>query len=230
VTRLVAWLGGAVFIAALAYTVYFYAFVLGDALPADAAALPRALVINTILFGIFAAHHSIFARAAGKRWVTRLVRSDMERSLYVWVSSVLLIAVYLLWQLVPGAVYRVSGAARWLLYALQVSGLYIIVRGAGLLDPLELAGIRQAQGKPDAVVFRDTGPFELVRHPIYLGWVLMTFAAPTMTVNRLIFAVITSLYLVAAIPWEERSLVAAFGERYRRYQSSVRWRLIPGIW
>jgi methanethiol S-methyltransferase len=230
VTRPMAWLGGAMFIAALAYTLYFYAFVLGSAVPADPVALPRAVVVNTVLFGIFAAHHSVFAREAGKRWVTRLVPSEMERSLYVWVSSALLIAVCMLWQLVPGTGYRVEGAVRWLFYALQLFGLYITARGAGLLDPLELAGIRQAEQKPEAVVFRNNGPFGLVRHPIYLGWVLMTFAAPTMTINRLMFAAITSLYLVLAIPWEERSLVAAFGERYRRYQSSVRWRLIPGIW
>jgi methanethiol S-methyltransferase len=230
VARLTAWLGGAVFLAALAYTVYFYAFVLANALPAAPVALARAVGVNTILFGVFAAHHSIFAPAAAKRWVTRVIRSDMERSVYVWLSSGLLIAVCVLWQLVPGTVYHVDGSARWLFYALQLFGLYITAQGAGLLDPLELAGIRQPQRKPEGVVFRDTGPFRLVRHPIYLGWVLMTGAAPTMTINRLMFALITSLYLVAAIPWEERSLIAAFGQRYRRYQSAVRWRLIPGIW
>jgi protein-S-isoprenylcysteine O-methyltransferase Ste14 len=107
--------------------------------------------------------------------------------------------------------------------------VYLTVRAAGFIDPLELAGIRQAN-RQDAVVFRSDGPFGLVRHPIYLGWIVMTFAAPSMSLNRLLFATISSAYLIVAISWEERSLVDAFGERYRAYQASVRWRLIPGLW
>jgi protein-S-isoprenylcysteine O-methyltransferase Ste14 len=136
----------------------------------------------------------------------------------------------MMWKLVAGLVYEVEGVGRWPLYALQLAGVHLIVRAAGFLDSLELAGIRQLQDRPRDTVFRTNGPFGLVRHPIYLGWILMTFAAPTMTMNRLMFAVITSGYLILAIPWEEKSLVRAFGDRYRVYQSIVRWRLIPGVW
>ena len=80
------------------------------------------------------------------------------------------------------------------------------------------------------VAFKVAGPFGLVRHPIYLGWILIVFGAPLMTMSRLLFAVISSAYLVLAIPWEEASLVEAFGERYRAYQRQVRWRLVPGVW
>ena len=103
------------------------------------------------------------------------------------------------------------------------------VRAAGFIDPLELAGIRQAE-RQDAVVFRTDGLFGLVRHPIYLGWLLMTLATPSLTLNRLLFAAISSGYLIIAIPWEERSLVAAFGEQLPRVSGEVRWRLVPGLW
>ena len=228
--RALAWIGGAIFVASLAYTFYFYALVLGDPAPFNDSPPAIALAINLILFGVFAAHHSVFAREGPKRLVERLVPARMERSFYVWVASLLLIAVWMMWRLVPGLVYEVEGIARWPLYVLQLAGVHLTVRAAGLLDSLELAGIRQLQNRPRETVFRTDGPFGLVRHPIYLGWILMTFAAPTMTNNRLMFAVITSAYLILAIPWEEKSLVAAFGDRYRAYQSIVRWRLIPGIW
>jgi protein-S-isoprenylcysteine O-methyltransferase Ste14 len=132
--------------------------------------------------------------------------------------------------LVEGRVYYLGGPARWLLHAAQLTGVYLTIRAAASIDPLELAGIRQAAAEAAPVVFRTDGPFGLVRHPIYLGWMLMVFATPNLTVNRAIFAVITSAYLVVAIPWEERSLTTTFGERYRQYQAAVRWRLVPGIW
>jgi protein-S-isoprenylcysteine O-methyltransferase Ste14 len=74
------------------------------------------------------------------------------------------------------------------------------------------------------------GAYRLVRHPIYFGWVLMVFGAPAMTASRLLFAAISTLYLIVAIPFEERSLTKEFGAAYRDYQRRVRWRLIPGVW
>ncbi len=230
VARLLSWLCGVAFVASLLYTFYFYALVLGDQSPPRPSPLPFAVVVNLILFGAFAAHHSVFARETIKRRVERIIPPRMERSFYVWVASVLLVVVCVFWQLVSGTVYEVDGLARWPLYAVQLAGVHLTTRAAGFIDPLELAGIRQAERSADAVVFRTDGPFGLVRHPIYLGWILMTFGAPTMTINRLLFAVISSLYLVVAIPWEEKSLLAAFGDRYRAYQSLVPWRLIPGVW
>jgi protein-S-isoprenylcysteine O-methyltransferase Ste14 len=231
VARVLAWTGGVLFVASLLYTVYFYGVVLGDAAPPSPTSLPVAIAVNLVLFGIFAAHHSIFAREVTKRWIERVVPPRMERSFYVWVASLLLIAVWLPWRLVEGLLYDIDSFWKWSLYALQLAGVHLALRAAGFLDFLELAGIRQLDPRlASEPVFRTDGPFGLVRHPIYLGWILMTFATPTMTMNRLIFAVITTTYLVVAIPWEERSLVHAFGDRYRKYQSIVRWRLIPGLW
>ena len=214
--RVLSWLGGAFFVASLIYTFYFYAVLLGDPEPHRAAALGRGAALNTLLFGVFAAHHSLFARDSSKRWIARVIPARVERSFYVWVASLLLILVCALWQRVAGTVYVVEGWLRWVFYALELFGMHLTMRAAGFLDPLELAGIRQAQRR-ETVVFRTDGPFGLVRHPIYLGWLLMTLATPDMTLNRSLFAVISSAYLILAIPWEERSLAAAFGDRYRAY-------------
>ena len=223
------WLGGVAFVASLGYVVYFYAVILGSA-----AGTPDRLFLNTLvdtaLFTGFALHHSLFARTGVKAIVSRWVSPANERSVYVWVSSVLLFAVCLFWQAVPGLIYRAEGIVRLALFGLQVVGLVLTVRGASVIDPLELAGIRQASTRASNDTLRVAGPFRVVRHPIYLGWMLMVFGAPTMTANRLLFAVLSSLYLILAIPWEEKSLVAVHGDRYRAYQHQVRWRVIPGIW
>ena len=118
----------------------------------------------------------------------------------------------------------------------------MIARAVRGLDPLELAGIRQS-----SVVSRQSrstvdrrlesasglttdGPYRLVRHPLYLGWILIVFGAAHMTGDRLAFAVLTTVYLLIAIPWEERSLVRSWGDEYLRYQRRVRWRVIPFIY
>ena len=133
----------------------------------------------------------------------------------------------LFWQSVGAELYNGSG---WLAYvhaAIQVSGLVLIVQSVRAIDPLELAGIRPPAGRDGLQI---AGPYRIVRHPLYFGWVLAAFGAAHMTGDRLAFAALTSLYLAIAIPWEERSLVAAFGDAYRRYQQQVRWRMIPFIY
>ena len=99
-----------------------------------------------------------------------------------------------------------------------------------LIDPLDLAGVRQATRTVRESALEVSGPYHLVRHPIYLGWLLIVFGAPDMTWTRVEFALVSSAYLVLAVPFEERSLVATFGESYRAYQRSVRWRIVPGVW
>jgi protein-S-isoprenylcysteine O-methyltransferase Ste14 len=98
------------------------------------------------------------------------------------------------------------------------------------MNPLELAGIAQATGRQSTGTIQIVGPFRVVRHPIYLGWMLMVLLTPLMTANRLLFAVVSSAYLILAIPWEEKSLVEGHGDPYREYQRTVRWRVLPGIW
>jgi protein-S-isoprenylcysteine O-methyltransferase Ste14 len=224
-----AWLGGAVFVASLGWCFYFYAIVLGSPGERDGS-LIRAVLVNIALFSVFALHHSLLARSGAKRAIARILPDGYERTVYVWTASLLLILVCLLWQPIPGVAYDVPAPWRWALYTVQAMGVFLTWRGAAVVDGLELAGIRQAQRQTRPPEFRVVGPFRFVRHPIYLGWLLMVFGAPTMTWGRVLFASISSGYLLIAIPWEERSLIEAFGDRYRVYQASVRWRILPGVW
>lgn len=227
--RLFAWLGGALFVAAL-FTGGRW-FVVTLAQPGDAATpLAAALAWNVGLFSLFALHHSLLARSRAKAWIMRTVPPALERAVYVWIASLLFLAVCLLWRRVPGVLYAVDGVAQRALVALQLAGVAITIAGARVLDGLELAGIRQAIGRLRPSEIREVWPFTLVRHPIYLGWLLMVSAASPMTLDRAVFAAVSVGYLVIAMPWEERSLVAAAGPAYQTYCRRVRWRLVPGLY
>jgi len=222
-TSLFAWAGGGLFAASLATCAWWYAVVWGR--PAPAANPLAALAVDTLLFAAFAAHHSLFARAPLKGWMARLVPEPLVRPVYVWLASVLLILLCVLWQPVDGDVYRVAGWLALGQIAAQIAGLILIARSVAAIDPLELAGIRPAGSTPLQV----GGPYRWVRHPLYLGWMLVAFGTPVMTGDRLAFAVLSSAYLVAAIPWEERSLVGTFGAAYRAYCRRVRWKILPYV-
>lgn len=230
-TQVIAWLGGGAFVAALAYLSYTYAVTLGRPATTDGSAI-QAVLVNTLLFSLFAAHHSVFARPWMKRLVVRLVSPSLERSFYVWVASLLLILVCAAWQPVPEVLYRHDGWVAALHVACVAAGIVLIALGARRLAPLELAGINQALGRrpgrtePLVVSF----PYSLVRHPIYLGWVLVVFGAPLMTTSRFLMACLSTAYVVIAIPWEERLLVRQFGHDYEAYRQRVRWRMIPFIY
>lgn len=195
--------------------------------PDDGAAL-RDAIANIALFTIFALHHSVMARTGAKAWITRLVPADLERSVYVWIASVLFLAVCWLWQPLPGLAWEVRGPGL-ALYIAQLFGIVLTLTAARIVGVWELAGVMQPDlAKP--IEFKADGPFSIVRHPIYLGWILMVFATPVMTTSMLLFAVVSTLYLIAAIPFEERSLLEAFPGKYAAYQRQMRWRLVPFVW
>ncbi len=258
-----AWLGGAAFVASLLYFGYFYAVRLGRApggvgswaaplAPGAGAptgrgltdpALLRAVFLDLLLVAAFAGHHSVMARDRAKRWLSRHLAPAFERTLYVWVASLLFVLVCWAWEDVPGELYRIEGWMRWLFHAAQVGGALLAVVSARSIDVFELAGIRQVQrvvaGSPDAspvglpratASLTTSGPYRLVRHPIYLGWLLFVFGTPVMTLNRLTFAVLSTAYLLAAVPLEERALRREFGAAYDAYARRVRWRAVPGLW
>lgn len=228
-TRAVAWLGGAAFVAALATGAWYVGVVF--ATPASGTGLrPLALIWNVLAFTIFAAHHSVMARTRAKDWIRTVVPPALERSLYVWVASLLFIALCMSWQRVPGVLYTANGWAAWALRAMQMGGIVFTLAGARVLDGLELAGIRQVLGPPRPADIRAVWPFTVVRHPIYLGWALLVFGVSPMTVDRLVWALVSTLYLVIAMPWEERSLSAAAGPAYSAYCRQVRWRMVPGLY
>jgi protein-S-isoprenylcysteine O-methyltransferase Ste14 len=123
--------------------------------------------------------------------------------------------------------------AGWLMYLPMAVGAWLSVRSAGAIDIWELAGVRQAGGLPPVTgsqEFKTSGPYGLVRHPIYLGWFLMVFGVPVMTGTRLVFALSSCAYLVVAVPLEERTLQQTTGGKYDEYKRQVRWRIVPGVY
>ena len=217
------WTGGAVFTGALAFCAYTFAVVWSRNTAFDG----TAIAVNVFLFTIFATHHSVFAREPVKRAIKRLVPDRLLRSSYVWVASLLLLSVCSLWQPVGGQVYDLGGWRAAALAGVQVAGLLLIADAVRKIDALELAGIREHHKQEPLQI---TGPYRLVRHPIYLGWLLATFGPAHMTTDRLLFAGISALYLVVAMPIEERGLRREFGETYTRYAERVRWRVVPYIY
>ncbi len=245
--RLFAWFGAALFLASLSYFLFSYVTTFG--VPAAGSARAPAVAWNVALFTLFALHHSVFARAPVRLWVARLAPAPLERSVYVWIASLILIAVCALWRPVPGVAWNADGMLLWALRLLQATGAWLTLRSAAILDIRELAGVAarrpddlrlppvQSDAEPVAgglqtsdVEFKTTGPYGWVRHPIYAGWFLIVFAAAPMTMTRLVFAVISCVYLLIAIPLEERSMRASAAGAYARYVAQVRWRLLPGVY
>jgi protein-S-isoprenylcysteine O-methyltransferase Ste14 len=243
--RVFVWTGGAVFVASLLYGAFSYAVRWAGA--ADGGGW-RALVWDALIVSVFAAHHSIFAREGMKRRLARSMPDHLLRSVYVWTASSLFLGICAAWRPVGGELFHATGAGMFILAAVQLLGVWVIARAVGRLDPLELAGIRQLgiDRRPSRIGTRESagdvkpatgdqrlttdGPYGLVRHPLYLGWILIVFGAARLTGDRLAFAVLTTLYLIVAIPWEERSLARSFGDEYVRYRRLVRWRVIPFIY
>ena len=223
--------GGVVFVASLLGFVDFYLRRWSAVVPGrDGWAGPVA--IDVVLFSVFALHHSIFARTGLREWVQARVSPRYERSIYVWISSLLFAAVYVLWQGVPTVSWAVTGSPAAVLTVVQVTGMLLSVGSARRLDVLDLAGINQAfdrrTTRPAGLV--SDGVYGLVRHPIYLGWLLIVWPAPVMTGTRLVFAAVSTAYLVAAVPFEERGLRRMFGAEYDAYERRVRWRMLPFVY
>jgi protein-S-isoprenylcysteine O-methyltransferase Ste14 len=221
------WIGGILFAASIAACVYMYAVPWASPAGSGAGSRTDAVAGDVALFTLFALHHSFFARAAVKTRVERLVPARLTRSVYVWTASLILLGVLACWQRVGGDLYRVRGTAAIALAAVQLGGVLLGALAVAAVDPLDLAGIR---ARPGSGLLRLDGPYRLVRHPLYLGWIAATFATPHMTGDRLAFAAISSAYLVIAIPFEERSLVGAFGPAYAEYARQVRWRVVPYVY
>ena len=186
-----------------------------------------ALFIDLGLLGVFALQHSIMARPAFKRAWTRIVPEEAERSTYVLFSSVALIALFYFWQPLGGVIWSVeSTLGQVLLYGTFFTGWLLVLVSTFLINHFDLFGLRQVSlqlvGRPYThLKFGTPGPYKLVRHPLYLGWFLAFWATPTMTATHLMFAIMTTAYILIAIQLEERDLMAALGDDYRRYRERV---------
>jgi protein-S-isoprenylcysteine O-methyltransferase Ste14 len=192
-----------------------------------AAPIGEAVVVNMLLLGVFAVQHSVMARPAFKRWWTRFVPQTIERSTYVLLASLVLLLMYWQWRTMPAVVWDVAQpAARAGLWVLFGVGWAIVLAATFMINHFDLFGLRQVylawRGKPYSDIgFRTPLLYRLVRHPIMLGFIIAFWATPTMTAGHLLFAAVTTAYILIALQLEEHDLVAALGGQYLDYRRRV---------
>ena len=195
--------------------------------------LGAALFINTLLLTVFALQHSIMARPFFKRAWTRIVPVAAERSTYVLFSSLALILLFALWQPMGGVIWDIDNAmARNALHVAYGFGWALVLASTFAIDHFDLFGLRQtwrfARGvRYEPPVFKQPILYRIVRHPLYVGWIVVFWSTPTMTVAHLFFAVVTTLYILIAIQLEEHDLKSAHSE-YDEYKRRVPM-LIPAF-
>lgn len=190
------------------------------------APLGKALLTNLALLGIFAVQHSVMARRGFKAWWTKFVPAAVERSTFVLFSSLALINLFVNWQPLGGQVWNVESAVgRGVLYAIFAAGWLLVLGATFLINHFDLFGLRQVylhlRGKEYTHLrFGTPGVYKVVRHPLYLGFLMAFWATPTMTLAHLVFAAATTAYILVAIQLEERDLMALHPE-YRSYRQRV---------
>jgi protein-S-isoprenylcysteine O-methyltransferase Ste14 len=192
-----------------------------------------AVLVNSLLLGIFAVQHSVMARPAFKRWITRYIPRESERSTYTLTASLLLIALFVCWQPMGGVIWNVTDpVGQAVLYGLYGFGWATVLVATFLINHFDLFGLRQVWlqlvGKSYTPLrFKTPGPYRLVRHPLYVGWLFVFWATPTMTAAHLLFALLTTGYILIGIRLEERDLLKAHPE-YAGYRKHVPM-LIPRL-
>jgi protein-S-isoprenylcysteine O-methyltransferase Ste14 len=229
----------------LSYAIFFGVFLYGigfiggfltpsslDGVPISS--LGHALTVDLGLLIAFAIQHSGMARPGFKTWWKRIVPEAAERSTYVLLSSLALAALYVYWEPIGGVVWSVpAGIARGVVVGLYLFGWLLLLYTTFLIDHFDLFGLKQVWRRLSnktyrAPVFRTPSLYKLVRHPLYIGWLTIFWAAPTMTAAHLLFAVVTTAYILVAIRWEERDLESAFGNVYADYRARTPM-LIPRL-
>jgi protein-S-isoprenylcysteine O-methyltransferase Ste14 len=196
--------------------------------------LAAALAINTALAAIFGVQHSVMARPTFKRWWTRFVPEPIERSTYVLLSCLAVILLMWQWRPIGGVVWDVTHpVGRWALHGLFAIGWLMVPAVSLLINHFDLFGTRQVwlhlRGREYThLQFREPSVYRYVRHPLYVGWFIAFWATPTMTVTHLLLAVLMTVYILIAIPFEERNLVEHFGDAYMAYRART-GRFLPRL-
>ncbi|RON47249.1 methanethiol S-methyltransferase [Pseudomonas frederiksbergensis] len=216
----------------LATALYMIGFLSGIGVPKDintgpGLSWPLAVIVDTLLITLFAVQHSGMARQRFKRWWTRFIPAPIERATYVLSSCLVLVLLFWLWQPIATSIWQVTSAwGHGLLMGLFWLGWGVVVLATFLISHFELLGVKQAfnafyPDRPDNPTFKTPLLYKLVRHPLYLGFLIVFWATPDMTAGHLLFALLNTLYILIGVHFEEMDLVEMFGEHYRRYQDNV---------
>jgi methanethiol S-methyltransferase len=192
----------------------------------DGVVAPRStsIAVNVMLLLLFAVQHNVMARPWFKDWWTEYVPRPIERSTYVAAASLILLLLYWQWRPMPEVVWHVENSiGRGVLMALYFAGWIIVFASSFVIDHFELFGLKQAwnhfhRREPEVAPFSERLIYRWVRHPLMLGFIIAFWSAPTMSQGRLLFAVVTTLWILIAIRIEERDLIGYLGEPYQRYR------------
>jgi protein-S-isoprenylcysteine O-methyltransferase Ste14 len=192
-----------------------------------------AVLVNVALIALFGVQHSVMARPSFKAAITRVLPQPSERATYVLASSVAFLAMFAAWQPMPTTLWQTEGTLAAVLQGVALLGFGIVLVTTFLIDHFDLFGLRQAwlafRGKPYTEKrFVTPGPYQYIRHPLYVGWMIAFWSAPTMTIGHALLAIGMTSYILIAIRYEERDLLAMLGEPYRRWRAATPM-LIPQL-
>jgi protein-S-isoprenylcysteine O-methyltransferase Ste14 len=218
---------------------YAIGFVSGFGVPktidtGQAGPIGEAFIVNILLLSLFAVQHSVMARKHFKRWLTQFIPPVIERRTYVFLASLALILLFWQWRPISAVVWQVSEPTLAMaLIGLSLFGWLLVFASTFLISHFELFGLRQVllnlTGQRQAEQqFRTPMLYKIVRHPLYLGFVIAMWATPVMTAGHLLFAVGTTVYILIGIALEERDLIELFGDEYKRYRQRVPM-LVPSL-
>ena len=186
-----------------------------------------ALLINLALLVVFALQHSVMARQGFKRVWTKIVPKPVERSTYVLFTSLALILLFWQWRPIGGVIWDIQNpTSQAVVYGVYAFGWGLLLLSTFLIDHFDLFGLRQVylylRGRDyENPQFKTPWLYRIVRHPIYVAWLIIFWATPVMTAAHLIFAIVTTAYILVAIQLEERDLVSFHGADYERYREEV---------
>lgn len=186
--------------------------------------LGLSIFTDTLLILLFAVQHSVMARPAFKQWWSRIIPEPIERSTYNFVACLCLLFMFYRWEPIGGTIWQVGSlTGQLLLQAVAGIGFLIALISTFLVNHFDLAGLRQmwmyfTDKKYEVVSFRTPFFYGYVRHPLYFGLLLGFWVTPVMTISHLFFAVLTTIYILVGIRYEERDLAAVYGEKYGEYQ------------
>lgn len=231
-THLRVFYGGLCYLAFQCTYLYLIGFLANVIVPkgidsGTAAGTLTAVITNLALVALFGLQHSVMARPGFKAWWTRVIPASIERSTYVLATAVVLAVLYWGWQPLPQQIWHIDHAVgRSVAWSLFACGNLLVLCSTFMIDHFDLFGLRQVYTDWRGLVYH-APPFQVVwlyravRHPLYLGFFLVLWSTPDMSFGHLLFAVGMSIYILIGVRFEERDLVAAFGEPYARYQEST---------